>query len=75
MRYAVTLPDCDAEVRFTPFIDADVRNADANYDEKFWTHAATEPDAVCMRTLRSGFGAAWAQVCRLDGARRHGGAP
>ncbi|WP_297861359.1 family 65 glycosyl hydrolase domain-containing protein [uncultured Alistipes sp.] len=69
VRYAVTLPDCDAEVRFTPYIDADVRNADANYDEKFWTHAATEPDAVCMRTLRSGFGAAWAQVCRLDGAR------
>ena len=68
VRFAVRPLDRDAEVRFTPFIDADVRNADANYDEKFWEHVATESDAVRMRTRKSGFEAAWAQVCTLAGA-------
>lgn len=68
VRFAVTPLNRDAEVRFTPFIDADVRNADANYDEKFWEHVTTEPDAVQMRTRKSGFEAAWAQVCTLEGA-------
>lgn len=68
IRYAVTLLNRDAEVRFTPFIDANVRNADANYDEKFWEHVQTEADAVRMRTKKSSFEAAWAQTCVLGGA-------
>lgn len=68
IRYAVTPLDRAARIVFTPYIDADVRNADANYDEKFWEEVATDGDAVQSRTRKSGFEAAWAQVVTLDGA-------
>ncbi|MEG2365962.1 MAG: family 65 glycosyl hydrolase domain-containing protein [Alistipes sp.] len=69
VRYSVTPLNRAAEVVFTPYIDADVRNTDANYDEKFWEHIATEQDAVQMRTRKSGFEVAWAQRCALEGAQ------
>lgn len=68
LRCAVTPLNRDAQVRFTPRIDADVCNGETNYGEKFWDHVATESDAVHMRVRRSGFEAAWAQCCRLEGA-------
>lgn len=68
VRYGVTPLNRAAEIGFAPFIDADVRNADANYDETFWEEVSTEPDAVRMRTRKSGFEAAWAQRCRVEGA-------
>ncbi|WP_069659799.1 glycoside hydrolase family 65 protein [Arcticibacter eurypsychrophilus] len=34
--YAITLLNFDDELTITPFIDGDVQNQDANYDEKFW---------------------------------------
>lgn len=45
-----------------------MRNADANYDEKFWEEVSTEADATQSRTKKSGFEAAWAQAVELDGA-------
>jgi maltose phosphorylase len=43
----------------TPFVDGDVKNQDANYDEKFWDEIskATWPNGgyVQMRTKRTGF--------------------
>ncbi len=66
--YSVTPLDRAAEIVFSPHIDADVRNADANYDEKFWEEVATEEDAVRSRTKKSGFEAAWAQAVTLEGA-------
>lgn len=68
IKYSVTPVNGDAKIEFIPYIDADVRNTDANYDEKFWEHVATESDAVQMRTKKSGFEAAWAQRCTIDGA-------
>ncbi len=68
VRFAVMPLNRDVEFRITPCIDADVRNEEANYGEKFWEHVETEPDAVRMRVRRSGFEAAWAQCCTLDGA-------
>ncbi len=67
IRYAVTPLNRAAEIRFTPYVDADVRNADANYDEKFWEEVATDRDAVQSRTRKSGFEVAWAQALSLDG--------
>lgn len=69
VRYAVTPLDRAAEIEFSPYIDADVRNTDANYDEKFWEEVATDGDVVRSRTKKSGFEAAWAQAVTLDGAR------
>ncbi len=68
IRYSVTPLNREMEIGFTPFIDAHVRNADANYDETFWEEVSTETDAVRMRTRKSRFEAAWAQRCTLDGA-------
>lgn len=36
IRYSVTALNFSDELTFTPYIDFDVRNEDANYDEKFW---------------------------------------
>ena len=68
IRYAVRPLDRGAEITFSPYIDADVRNTDANYDEKFWEHVSTDGDAVQSRTKKSGFDVAWAQRVVLDGA-------
>ena len=36
VRYMVTPLNFTGEISFTPYIDGDVKNEDANYDEKFW---------------------------------------
>ena len=36
IKYSVTPLNFDGVIKFTPYIDADVVNEDANYDEKFW---------------------------------------
>lgn len=66
--YAVTLLNRAAAITFSPHIDADVRNADANYDEKFWEPVLTDGDVTQSRTRKSGFEAAWAQAVELEGA-------
>jgi maltose phosphorylase len=68
VRYSVTPMDSDASVEFTPFIDADVRNEDANYNEKFWEFVAATPRSVTMRTLKTGFEVCHAMENSLDGA-------
>ena len=71
VRYGVAPLNRPVEVSLTPFIDADVRNADANYDEKFWEPVLTDGDVTQSRTRKSGFEAAWAQSVTLDfGAER-----
>jgi maltose phosphorylase len=36
IKYSVTPINFDGKIIFTPYIDADIKNEDANYDEKFW---------------------------------------
>ncbi len=36
IRYAVKALNFTGKICFTPFIDGDIRNDDANYDEQFW---------------------------------------
>ncbi|EHQ28521.1 glycoside hydrolase family 65 protein [Mucilaginibacter paludis] len=38
IRYSITPLNFSGEVKIMPFIDGDVSNYDANYDEKFWDH-------------------------------------
>lgn len=66
LRYVVTPLNRDAVIGFTPYIDGDVRNEDANYDEQFWEPTDVESDALQMRLRKSGFEVAWAQCCTLD---------
>ena len=65
VRYTVTT-DRYAAVEFLPCIDADVRNEDANYDEKFWEFVAQDRDSVTMRTKKTGFEVCWHQRCRVS---------
>ena len=68
VKYAVTPLNRAARITFSPYVDADVRNADANYDEKFWEPVLTDGDVTQSRTRKSGFEAAWAQAVELEGA-------
>jgi maltose phosphorylase len=47
------------EVRFSLYIDADVRNKDSNYDEKFWKDVNHKADdgygVLTAKTLKTGF--------------------
>ena len=36
VNFSITPLDFDAKITFTPYLDGDVKNEDANYDEKFW---------------------------------------
>ncbi|KHF33176.1 Maltose phosphorylase [Paenibacillus sp. P1XP2] len=42
IRYAVTPLNFDGILTVTPYLDGDVQNRDANYDEKFWVDVAKE---------------------------------
>lgn len=57
--YSVTPLNFSDVVTITPFIDGDVKNADSNYDEKFWDevhHEAGDKSALLvMRTKKTGF--------------------
>lgn len=61
--YKLTLLSGSAEVSMTAFVEGDVRNEDANYDEKFWEPVSVDgPDyALTMRTKKTGFEVCWAQ--------------
>lgn len=76
LRYEITVlqtpEDVPVDVMITPYINADVRNRDANYDEKFWEFVGLESppfadacQSIRMRTRKTGFEVCWAQMCRL----------
>lgn len=45
IHYSVKALNFKGEIRITPFIDLDVENEDANFDEKFWDEVWQEADA------------------------------
>ena len=63
--YSVKITGGTGSVRITSFIDADVRNEDANYGEKFWEDSSVRIDGtkavVRSRTRKTGFVVATAQ--------------
>ncbi|GAA4439724.1 glycoside hydrolase family 65 protein [Ravibacter arvi] len=42
IRYSITLPDTDNEVKITPYLDGTIKNRDANYGQHFWDEVAKE---------------------------------
>lgn len=68
LRYTVALPDEGGEVAIESFVDGDVRNEDANYDEKFWRAVSQSRRGLVMQTLKSGFVVGWTMENRIDGA-------
>ncbi len=71
--YKVTPLNHDAHVTFTPYLDGDVRNEDANYDEDFWMpveHSAGEYEGLLtMRTRKTEYDVTSAMKAGLFGGR------
>ncbi|HEU4554837.1 MAG TPA: glycoside hydrolase family 65 protein [Chitinophaga sp.] len=59
IRYSITPLNFEGRFTITAFIDGDVKNQDANYDEKFWEEMDRETIGQCayltMRTKKTGF--------------------
>nr|WP_121269393.1 glycoside hydrolase family 65 protein [Pedobacter schmidteae] len=66
LRYRITAVNFDGTINITSFIDGDVKNQDANYDEKFWNEVAQEQeggiDYLVLRTKKTEF-----DVCTAAG--------
>ncbi|MGV3640048.1 MAG: glycoside hydrolase family 65 protein [Adhaeribacter sp.] len=59
IRYSIRPLNFSGQLRLQPFIDGDVKNQDANYDEKFWDEVAREVNGnaafLTMKTRKTGF--------------------
>jgi maltose phosphorylase len=59
IRYSLTPLNFSGQLRLLPFIDGDVRNQDANYDEQFWEQVAREVRGTAayltLRTRKTNF--------------------
>ena len=74
IRYTIT-PSFDAKIGLMPYLDGDVRNEDANYDEKFWDLLDGKAEGgkgyVTVKTRPNPFGiprfaVSAAQACRVE---------
>ena len=59
IRYSVKALNFSGSIEFSVFIDGDIRNEDANYDERFWEETAKEARSngayLTMKTLKTAF--------------------
>jgi len=59
IRYSMIVDNFDGIITITPYIDADVKNEDSNYDEKFWEEihqmAEGRNASVTTKTKKTGF--------------------
>ncbi len=62
IKYSVTPLNFEGNIGFTPYIDADVKNEDSNYNEKFWIEverkSMNREAYIVAETKKTGF-----QVC------------
>lgn len=72
IKYSITSLSGDAEVVLTPYLDGDVRNEDANYNEKFWEYVTSGADGslsyITSRTLKTNFTVTAAFTWEVSGA-------
>lgn len=59
IRYQITAENFSGKIKVTPYLDSDVMNEDANYDEKFWEAIDAEQNgraaSLVSRTKKTGF--------------------
>jgi maltose phosphorylase len=69
IKYSITPLNFTTELTLTPFIDGDIANKDANYDEKFWDEVSKGVtdgvSSVQLRTKKTGFEVLTAMKCVL----------
>ena len=66
----ITPQNHDADIELSVFLDGDVRNSDANYDEIFWENETTSLSplpTLTMQTKKTGFLAACAMDTEVSG--------
>ena len=72
IKYSLTGLSDEADVDFTPFLNGDVKNEDANYDEKFWEYVSGEAGKsvsfLTMKTLKTNFNVSAAFTWELTGS-------
>lgn len=70
IRYAITPLNFDGKITITPYIDGDIRNKDANYDEKFWDEVRKETAYgeayIELRTRKTGFHVATGMCVEIE---------
>lgn len=62
--------DTPVNVELDAYIEGNVRNEDANYDEKFWELITLSSDVLTMRTRKTGYTVSWAQNVALETTAR-----
>ncbi|MFO8000498.1 MAG: family 65 glycosyl hydrolase domain-containing protein [Marinilabilia sp.] len=71
VRYSITPEDAGALITFTPYIDGDIKNEDANYDEQFWnipeTRTASFEGSLLAQTKKLDFSVGYAMRTELSG--------
>ncbi|PJI09423.1 MULTISPECIES: glycoside hydrolase family 65 protein [Clostridium] len=59
LKYSITPVNFSGEVIFEPYLDGDIKNTDANYDEKFWDEVSKKIDSdrgyLLIKTKKSNF--------------------
>ena len=59
IRYSIKALNFSGEITITPYLNGDVKNEDANYDEKFWTEISKEikdeEGYLTLETLKTRF--------------------
>ena len=59
IKYSIKAINFNGTIAITPYIDADVKNEDSNYDEKFWEeisqNASDNEAIVTVKTKKTGF--------------------
>lgn len=72
IKYSITALNEDGQIILTPFLNGDVKNEDANYDEKFWefvnSGASCETSFLTMKTKKTGFNISTAFAWELIGS-------
>lgn len=76
IRYSITSLSKDAQLTLIPFVNGDVTNEDANYNEKFWDFVSGRADeryaCVTMKTRKTDFSVSTAFAWKLEGGALQG---
>ncbi len=69
IKYTIKALNFDGILKICPYLDADIKNEDANYDEKFWTEVEKDADPefpfVTARTKKTEFDVCTAMKYKL----------
>lgn len=71
VKYSITCLSDKGRISITPYLNGDVKNEDANYDEKFWDYVNSNADIdasyITMKTRKTNFTVSTAFTWKLTG--------